>query len=81
MDHCGIARSILRLSSSKNEGGRVCLCQCQNPVAFTLPATLPPVERTLATTVVLGVSFCCLTSTEARRPIRDGDERERETEE
>ena len=26
-------------------------------------------------------SFCCLTSTEARRPIRDGDERERGTEE
>ena len=50
MDHCGIARSILRLSSSKNEGGRIRLFQ--NSVAFTLPSTAAPVE--LAATVVLG---------------------------
>ena len=52
MDLCGIARSILRLSSSKNEGDRVRICQ--NSVAFTLPTTVAPVERTLATTVALG---------------------------
>ena len=32
VDHCGIATSILQLSSSKNEGGRVRLCQ--NSVAL-----------------------------------------------
>ena len=42
----------MRLSSSKNEGGRVRLCQ--NSVAFTLPTTVAPVKRTLATTVALG---------------------------
>ena len=53
MDHCGVARSILLLSSSENEGGRV--LPLQNSVAFTLPATVAPVaERTLATTVSLG---------------------------
>jgi len=52
VDHCGIARSILRLSSSKNEGDRVRICQ--NSVAFTLPTTVAPVECTLATTVALG---------------------------
>ena len=40
------------MSSSKNEGGRIRLCQ--NSVAFTLPTTAAPVERTLATTVALG---------------------------
>ena len=55
MDHCGIARFILRLSSSKNEGDRVRLCQ--NSVAFTLPTTVAPVERTLETTVALGSFF------------------------
>ena len=52
MDHCGTARSILRLSGSKNDGGRVRLCQ--NSVAFTLPTAVAPVERTLATMVALG---------------------------
>ena len=52
MDHCGIARSIFRLSSSKNEGDRVRFCQ--NSVVFTLPTTIAPVERTLATKVALG---------------------------
>ena len=37
IDHCRIARSTLRLSSSKNEGGSVYLCQ--NSVAFMLPTT------------------------------------------
>ena len=52
MDHCGIARSILQLSRSKNEEGRVRLCQ--NSVTFTLPTTVAPVKHTLVTTVVLG---------------------------
>ena len=51
-DHRGIARSILRLSSSKNEGGGVHLCQ--NSAAFMLPTTVAPAEHALATTVVLG---------------------------
>ena len=34
VDHCGIAKSILWLSSSKNEGG--CVRLCQNSVAFML---------------------------------------------
>ena len=49
--------SILRQSSSKNEGDRVRLCQ--NSVAFTLPTTVAPVERTLATTVALGSFSSC----------------------
>ena len=52
MVQCIIARSILRLSSSKNEGGHVRLCQ--NSVAFMLPTTAASVEHMLATTVVLG---------------------------
>ena len=52
MDHCGLAKSILRLSSSKNEGGCVRLCQIS--VAFTQPTTVAPVECTLATMVALG---------------------------
>ena len=32
-------------------------------------------------TVLVKCEFCCLTSTEARRPVRDGDEWERGTEE
>ena len=58
MDHCGIARSFLQLNSSKNEGGRVRLCQ--NSVAFMLPTTDAPVELTLATTVALGSSSAAL---------------------
>ena len=55
MDHCGIARSILRPSNSKNEGSYVHLCQ--NSVAFMLPTkctTVVPVKCMLATTVALG---------------------------
>ena len=48
----GIARSILRLSSSKNEEGHVCLCL--NLVTFMIPARVAPVGRILATTVALG---------------------------
>ena len=46
------AKNILWLSSSKNEGGHVHLCQ--NSVAFILPATVAPVECMLVTTVLLG---------------------------
>ena len=42
---------FLQLSSSKNEGGRVRLCQTL--VAFMLPTTVTRVERTLTTTVAL----------------------------
>ena len=55
IDHCRIARSTLRLSSSKNEGGSVYLCQ--NSVAFMLPTTtttVAPVECTLVTMFALG---------------------------
>ena len=55
MDHSGIARSILQLSSSKNEGCRVRLGQ--NSVTFTLPTTVAPVKCMLATTVALGSCF------------------------
>ena len=50
MDHCGTARFVLRLSSSKNGGGRARFIQSP----FTLPTAAAPVERTLATTVALG---------------------------
>ena len=40
------------VNSSKNEGGRIRLCQ--NSVVFTLPTTVASVERTLVTTAALG---------------------------
>ena len=52
VDHCRIAKSILQLSNSKNEGGHVHLCQ--NSVAFMLPTTVAAVEHMLTTTVALG---------------------------
>ena len=57
VDHCGLAKSILRLSSSKNEGG--CVRLCQNSVAFMLPTTVAPVKCTLVTMVALGSFFSC----------------------
>ena len=57
VDYCGIARFILQLSSSKNEGGYVSLCQ--NSFAFMLPTTVAPVKCTLVTMVALGSFFSC----------------------
>ena len=60
VNYCGIARSILLVSSSKNEGGHVRLYQ--NSVTFTLATRVATVKHMLATMVAPGSFFSCFST-------------------